>query len=316
MERFFDAGQLERLQQVLDVTSLEPLHLPLRGADDIEVLITGWGASPLTEEILDSLPSLKAILHSAGTVKTFLIADAWARGIRVTSAAAANALPVAEYTLAAILFAGKGVFDIAERYRDDPNADADGPLFARAGNYHRTVGIIGASQIGRRVIELLGPFDIEIVLYDPYVVSGDPILEAARLVSLEALFRSSDVVSIHAPALPATEGLVSEAMLALLRPGAALINTARSSLVDQDALIRAAAEGRITAVLDVTDPEPVPLDHPLRTTRGIVLTPHVAGAKGNELHRLGEAVIAEASAFVGGRTPLHPVLRSSLITGA
>lgn len=314
VERFFDEEQLARLGSILDISTTQPLRLPVNPAEtaDVEVLITGWGAPSLGEAELDALPQLRGILHAAGTVKSFLVGNAWRRGIRVTSAAAANALPVAEFTLAAILFAGKAVFEIADQYRREPETDFDAPRYAGIGNYRRTVGIIGASQIGRRVIELLRPFDIDVFVSDPYLAEGDPILGHSRAVPLDELFRRCDVVSIHAPALPETEGLASAERLASMPRGATVVNTARASLIDQDALIEAVSAGRIRAVLDVSDPEPVPADHPLRSTPGILLTPHLAGAKGNELHRLGEAVIVEASALVDERPAVHPVRRETL----
>lgn len=134
-----------------------------------EVLLTCWGAPPLTEAVLDAAPRLRAVVHAAGSVKHHVTDACWDRGIQVTSVAAANARPVAEYTLAAILFAGKNVLGSARRYRElraphDWREELDG-----WGNHGRTVGIVGASRTGRRIIELLRPFDFEVLLYDPYL---------------------------------------------------------------------------------------------------------------------------------------------------
>ena len=296
--RFFDAAQRERLER----------HLDLRpGTGDVEVLVTGWGAPPIGTAELDAMPSLRAILHAAGTVKTFLTEEPLRRGIRVTSAAAANALPVAEFTLAAILSAGKSTAEIADEYAAQPAIDLNEERFAGIGNYGRVVGILGASQIGRRVVELLRPFDVEVLVSDPYLAADDPLLASARSVTLEELFATSGIVSVHAPDLPQTTGTVSRELLASMRHGAVLINTARPALVDQPALVELLRERRIRAVLDVTDPEPLPLDHPLRSVPGVTLTPHLAGAQGNELRRLGEAVVREVEALSAGRPALHPV---------
>ena len=129
----------------------------------------------------------------------------------------------------------------------------------------------------------------------------------ATSVSLEELFRRSDIVSLHAPLLPSTVGMVSEGLLASMAPGSTLINTARAGLVDQEALARQLGERRITAVLDVTDPEPLPHDHPLRGLPNVLLTPHLAGAQGNELRRLGESVVREVEALAAGRPAEHPL---------
>lgn len=298
--RIFDAAQRHRLERHLQI-AVEPWD-----GHDVEVLITGWGAGAIGPVELDRMPSLRAILHSGGTVKPFLHREVWARGIRVTTAAAANALPVAEFALAAILFAGKGVFQIAQDYAHDPDVDLRSPRFATIGNYSRTVGIVGASQIGRRVIDLLRPFDITVLVSDPYLDDGEARSLGVRRVELGELFASSDVVSLHAPLLPATVGMVSAELLESLPAGATLINTARAGLVDQPALLRLLSRGRIRAVLDVTEPEPLPLDHPLRHAPNVFLTPHLAGAQGNELRRLGESVVREVEAFVAGRPPLRP----------
>ncbi|MET0162709.1 MAG: hydroxyacid dehydrogenase [Microbacteriaceae bacterium] len=296
--RLFDAAQRERLER----------HLDLRAdAGDVEVLVTGWGATPIGTAELDAMPSLRAILHAAGTVKSFLTDEPLRRGIRVTSAAAANALPVAEFTLAAILTAGKSTSEIADEYAAQPSVDLREERFDGIGNYGRVIGILGASQIGRRVVELLRPFDVEVLVSDPYLAADDPLLDAARSVPLAELFAASDIVSVHAPDLPQTRGIVSRELLASMRRGAVLINTARPALVDQPALVEALRERRIRAVLDVTDPEPLPLGHPLRSVPGVTLTPHLAGAQGNELRRLGEAVVREVEALSAGRPALHPV---------
>jgi phosphoglycerate dehydrogenase-like enzyme len=166
------------------------------------------------------------------------------------------------------------------------------------------------------VIELLGSFDTEVLLYDPYVPDDDPILARARRVSLDDLFRRSSIVSVHAPLLPETIGLVGARQLALMNPGAVLINTARGAIVDHDALVDAVLAHGLRAVLDVTEPEPLPAGHPLRTLPGVILTPHVAGSLGNELHRLGESAVRELEQLAAGRPPRFPVACQSQATMA
>ncbi|MGG7466287.1 hydroxyacid dehydrogenase [Plantibacter sp. YIM 135347] len=305
----FSEADLDRLDELLDILPGGPLRV-IDPADerlrDIEVLITGWGSPELTPEALDGMPSLRAIFHSAGTVKGHVHPEAWERGIVVTSAADANAYPVAEYTLAMILLAGKGVPGIIADYTENPGIDL-GRDYPGIGNYRKRVGILGASRVGRRVIELLAPFDFDLAVSDPFLADDDPILAHARRLELDALFAQNDIVSIHAPLLPSTVGLVDRRLLGLLPDGATLINTARAPIVDQDAVLDAAEAGRLTAILDVTDPEPLPADHPLRRTKNIVATPHVAGALGNELRRLGEYVLAEVEHYAAGEQPVRPV---------
>ena len=315
----FDEGALRRLRAV---TSIEP-GFSIQNFDDIadetladlEILITGWGAPAIGRDELARLPRLRAIFHAAGTVKAHIAPEVWDGGILVTTAAAANAYPVAEYTLAMILLAGKGVLPIARDYRVDAALDVPGS-YPTIGNYRRTVGIIGASTVGRLVIELLTPFAFDILLYDPVIEETDPVLTRATRVELAELFARSSIVSIHAPLLPETTGMVDAAQLALLPRGATLINTARAPIVNQAALTTAVAEGRIRAILDVTDPEPLPLTDPLRSLPDALLTPHIAGALGNELHRLGESVLLEAELFASGSPPAFPVYKSDLAASA
>lgn len=311
----FDNQGLARLGRILEIDPTVCLS-EFERADPaflstVEILVTGWGAPVIGPRELELMPRLRAIFHAAGTVKDHLMPEVWDHGIVVTTAAAANAYPVAEYSLAMILLAGKGIIPIIREYRRTDEIDLVGE-YPEVGNYRRTVGIIGASTVGRLVIDLLAPFDFDILLYDPIIEADDPVLIPARRVGLAELFRRSSIVSIHAPLLPETRGMVGAEQLALMPPKATLINSARAPIVDSDALAAAVGDGRIRAVLDVTDPEPLPLGHPLRSLEGVLLTPHVAGALGNELLRLGESVLREAELFLRGMPPAHPVAKADL----
>ncbi|MFJ9827381.1 hydroxyacid dehydrogenase [Streptomyces sp. NPDC101160] len=276
---------------------------------EAELLLTCWGATPLTPDVLARAPRLKAVVHAAGSVKHHITDACWERGIRVTSAAAANALPVAEYTLAAILIAGKQVLRSAQRYAELRTDHAWLAESATWGNYRRTVGIVGASRIGRRVLDLLRPFDLDVLLYDPYVTTPPPGVE---LVALDELCARSSVVSVHAPQLPATYRMIGAAQLAAMPDGATLINTARGSLVDEDALLPHLVSGRLHAVLDVTDPEPPAPDSPLWELPNVLLTPHVAGSLGNELHRMADQALDEVARYGRGEPFAEEVRASDL----
>ncbi|MEV6394154.1 hydroxyacid dehydrogenase [Streptomyces sp. NPDC051907] len=277
-----------------------------------EVLLTCWGAPPLTAEVLAAAPRLRAVVHAAGSVKHHITEACWERGIAVTSTAAANALPVAEYTLAAILFAGKRVLRSAHRYGQlraphDWVSELDG-----AGNYRRTVGVVGASRIGRRVIELLRPFDLRVLLYDPYADAAEARELGVVRTELDELCAQSDVVTVHAPQLPATHHMIDARRLALMPDGATLVNTSRGSLVDEAALLPELLSGRLDAVLDVTDPEAPPADSPLYELPNVLLTPHIAGSLGNELHRMADRALDELERYAAGLPFADPVLPGTL----
>ncbi|MEH0416373.1 hydroxyacid dehydrogenase [Streptomyces sp. B21-083] len=278
----------------------------------VDLLVTGWGCPVLDADALAAAPRLRAVVHTAGSVRPHVTDACWERGIEVSSAAAANALPVAEYTLAMILLSGKQVLERARAYATTNTRDNWLRTSRTIGNYRRTVGIVSASLVGRRVIELLRPHDFEILLYDPYVTDADVAELGVERVELDALFARSDTVSLHTPLLPTTRGLVSRALLDAMRPGAVFINTARGGVVDQDALTDAVRERRIRAVLDVTDPEVLPPEHPLWDCPDALLTPHLAGSQGNEWRRLADVAVAETEHWASGAGFRHPVRRERL----
>lgn len=283
---------------------------------EAEVLLTCWGAPPLTAAVLDRAPRLRAVVHAAGSVKHHITDACWERGLAVTSAAAANALPVAEYTLAAILFAGKRILPSALRYGTVRTDDAWTAESTAWGNYRRTVGLIGASRIGRRVIDLLRPFDFEVLLYDPYLEAAEARALGVELVDLDTLCARSSIVSIHAPQLPSTYRMIGASQLASMPDGATLINTARGSLIDESALLAHLRRGRLHAVLDVTDPELPPPDSPLWTLPNVLLTPHVAGSLGNELHRMTDQALEEVARYGRGEPFGDPVRPADLTRSA
>lgn len=199
------------------------------------MLITGWGCPHLDADALVAAPELRTVLHAAGSVRS-LIGDAlWKHGVTVSSAVTGNALPVAEYTLAMILLAGKDTFTHRERFRATHTYPTNEET-ASTGNVGRRIGVIGASRVGRRLLELLRPFDFTVLLHDPYVSPAEAAELGAQLLSLEDLLRHSDIVSLHAPDIPETYRMLDGDRLALIRDGGVLINTSRGALVDHDAL--------------------------------------------------------------------------------
>jgi phosphoglycerate dehydrogenase-like enzyme len=273
---------------------------------EAEVVVSSWGVPVLNDEALAAAPNLKAVLHAAGTVKWVIGKSGWDRGLVVSSSSGANALPVAEYTLASILMAGKGIFQLREDFRKARSFTL-GYIHPEVGNFGRTIGIVSASKIGRRVLDLLRPFDFTVLLYDPYVDAAEAAALGAELVELDELVARADVVSVHAPDLPETEHLINADRLALMRNGTVVVNTSRGRLVDTDALTVELLNGRLSAVIDVTHPEPLPAHSPLYDLPNVFLTPHVAGSHGNELSRMGLFMVEEAERYVAGEPLQHRV---------
>lgn len=298
----FPAPLRARLGTLADVHPLLLTSAGLPGADealaDAEVLLTGWGAPVVDGALLARAPRLRAVVHAAGTVKLHVRPEAWERGVVVSSAADANAGPVIDFTMAAVVLAARRTLGTATAYGQGRALG----FHERWGGDGAVVGVIGASRIGRGVIARLRAADagFQVLLADPYVSPEDAAALGVRLVDLDELCAASDIVTVHAPDLPETRHLLDARRIGLLRDGAALINTARGRLVDTEALALACEEGRVEAYLDVTDPEPLPAGHVLYRLPNVLLTPHIAGAQGSEVARLGAYAVDEVERFAAG----------------
>ncbi|MFC5804123.1 hydroxyacid dehydrogenase [Streptomyces formicae] len=305
---------MARLRGTADVVVVDAGELTAPHARPLlaeaEILLSGWGCPAIDEDTLAAAPRLQAVIHAAGTVKHHLSPAVWERGLTVSSAAGANAVPVAEYTLSMVQLAAKRVFRQASTYGESGSVwQAVNPDF---GLHGRTVGVVGASHIGRLVLERLGALRVRLLVADPYLDAAGAQELGAELRGLDKLLAESDIVTLHAPLLSETTGLLDERRLALLRDGAILINTARGALVDTEALVPHCVSGRIDAVLDVTEPEPLPAGHPLIGLPNVLITPHVAGAMGTEVECLGAFAVDEIERFVQGRPLLGAVSAEDL----
>ena len=307
MARLTQAADLDPALVVRDFTDPAAADTLARA----EVLITGWGCPRLDTDVLAATPRLRTVLHAAGSVRSLVGEALWDRGITVSSAVTGNALPVAEYTLAMILLTGKDAFTHRERFRAGHVYPSPAET-AATGNVGRRIGVIGASRVGRRLLELLRPFDFTVLLHDPYVSPAEAASLGAELLSLDDLLRHSDIVTLHAPDIPETYRMLDAGRLALIRDGGVLINTSRGALIDPVALTDELVSGRLHAILDVTEPEPLPAGSPLYRLPNVFLTPHIAGSLGNELERLGRIVVEELEGLVAGMPLAHEVRHADL----
>ncbi|MGW6415011.1 hydroxyacid dehydrogenase [Streptomyces sp. NPDC055055] len=282
--------------------------------EEVDVLLTGWGAPVLDAALLSRAPRLNAVMVAAGSVRHLTPPAFWDRGIPIVSAAAANAVPVAEFSLAQILLGLKQVHRLGREMTVGCRLPHDPPV---AGGYGSRVGLLGLGEIGRLVARLLRHFGVEVLACDPVIEPAAAAELGVRLTGIDELFTSCDVVSVHAPLLPETEGIVGERLVALLPEGATLINTARGAVLDEPEVIGVLRDRPdLTAVLDVTWPEPPAPDSPLFTLPNVLLTPHLAGAMGRERARLGELVRDELRRLVHGEPLLHAVTTDRASTRA
>ena len=222
----------------------------------------------------------------------------WARGIVLTSSWVANAVPVAEFALAEILFSLKLGWYYALGMKRDRR------YYERidcAGAYNSTVAIISLGMIGRKLAVRLKEFDVNVIAYDPFAKSEDAADLGVELVSLEEAFRRADVVSVHTPWLKETENMIGGALIRSMKQRATLVNTSRGAIINESEMCAALADRPdITAVLDVTYPEPPDADSPLWTLPNVVLTPHIAGSLNGECSRMGQYAIDECERFLKG----------------
>lgn len=280
----------------------------------VRVLVTGWGAPELNEEILDRFPALELIAHAAGSVRGIVTDAVWRRGIRASSAVAANAQPVADFTVAQIQLAVKGM------WRTMSGRGVVIPPESRQsvrGLDGATIGVIGLGHIGRLVAARLTERPVTVLAYDPHADSTGARALGVELVDLAELMAAADVVSVHAPLTPETRGMLDEQLLCLLPNGATFINTARGGLVDSDGLARVASQRPdVTVLLDVTDPEPLPVQHPLLSLPNVYVTPHIAGSLGSELPRLGALAAADTVRHLRGEPLRHAVAEEALARSA
>ncbi len=312
----FAAATIARMADAFDLVS-SPFETAevgiikdiISGADGC---VTSWGTCQLTAEILDAAPNLKIICHAAGSVKPIVCEAVWDRGITVTSAAAAIAFGVAEHTLGLMLSTMKRTYWMNDIIHNGGWQDKE-EMGRVVEIYGITVGVVGAGHVGRRFMELLCNFDLNVVVYDPFLAADEAqALGAAKVENLDELVSRSDVLSLHAPSIPETHHMLDARRLSKIKDGAILINTARGSLIDESALYNELKKGRFTACLDVTDPEPPEADNPLRSLSNVIFTPHIAGAVANNTMRLGKLAADELERFFTGREQLYPVTREDL----
>ncbi len=271
------------------VSKKEILQAPETYADTAYIFTT-WGMDHFTqEEIKRCLPKLKAVFYGAGSVQYFA-REFLNSGVRVFSAWGANAVPVAEYTVAQILLANKGFFQACSRFTSqETRANAAAYFGSMPGNYGCNVGIIGAGMIGKMVIRRLADYNLNVLVYDPFLSDEAAKELKATKVSLEDLFSSCQTISNHVANLPQTVGMLNAACFQKMKKNATFINTGRGAqVVEKDLIAVLKQNPDITAVLDVTDPEPPEADSELYTLPNVFLTPHIAGSAGQEVARMGE----------------------------
>lgn len=276
---------------------------------DADAVVTSWGTPRLSRDLLDLAPRLKLIAHAAGSIRPVVSDEVWERKIWVTSAAPAIAANVAEYAVGCLILGLRRLMAnrqhvAAHRWGLDHES---GRMKSLAG---ARIGVVGAGYVGRKVIELLRAFQPQIAVYDPFLSRRQADELGVAKLGLLRLAAWSDAVTLHAPELPQTRGMIGVDFIRALRPHSLLVNTARGSLIDEPALVERLRRGDLAAMLDVTDPEPPARANPLRRLPNVLLTPHVAGA--GDFGRLGELAVSEVERVLAGERPQHAISREKM----
>lgn len=298
-QEVYGEGRRKHLESILNfypkIITSENFENNLKDIRSIEFIFSTWGMPRLNVQQIGQLPELKVVFYAAGSVKYF--AEPFLkRGIKVVSAWGANAIPVAEYTVAQIILAAKGFFTCERACRNFEgrlNCQYDYP-----GNFDLTVSLLGAGMIGRLVIKLLKPFNMNILVFDPFLSNEQARELGVSKVSLKQAVQRGFVVSNHLADLPETKNLITKEIFQLLPEKATFINTGRGATVDEKGMLEV-LEKRcdLTALLDVTCPEPSERNNPIFNLDNVILTPHIAGSIGRERLRMADFMIEEYQCY-------------------
>ncbi len=278
---------------------------------DADIAITSWNCPKLTSRVLANAPDLKLVLHAAGSVKGIVSDDMWSRQIRITNAAAALGKGVAETALGFTISSLKNLWNLSKITRF---GGWNGQNNTAREIYDVSIGIVGAGYAGKHLIKLLQNFDVDILVYDPTLSERECAALGAKKSELDGLMMNSDVISIHAPSIPATRHMINSDNLALMKDRAVLINTARGTIIDEAALINELKFGRISACIDVTDPEPPSEFSELRNLPNVILTPHIAGSVTNGKKRIGDLILSELNSYLADGTLQYEIKPGQLST--
>lgn len=301
-----------------EVIRQEELDSHAEALASTEAVFSTWGMPAMTEEqIAQYLPNLKIVFYGAGSVQDFA-RPFLASGVRVVSAWAANAVPVAEFSVSLIQLCLKGFFPAHHTAREDWGA-ANGIVQRHPGCYRSTVGLLGLGMIGRSVAEKLKNLEVKIIAYDPY--APDSLFEGLgmeRADTISAVFAEADVVSNHIANLPATQEILRYEHFNALGEYGAFINTGRNAQVHVPGLVQAFTEVPTrTAFFDVTDPdEPPSPDNPLLKLPNAYFTPHMAGAASREVQRMGAYMVEDFKRYTAGEPLRWEVTQKMLETMA
>ncbi|MEM3403032.1 MAG: 2-hydroxyacid dehydrogenase [Nitrososphaeria archaeon] len=309
--REYQKNVLQGVRRLIEEFSGDPKELA-KEMGDTQVLVVH--AAPVTVEVLDASKNLKIVACTRGGAVNVDVDAATDRGIPVINTPGRNADAVADYTIGFILAETRSIARAFEDLRKGnwkyEYYDYEICGYELAG---KSLGLIGFGQVGRKVAQRAKGFEMNVLVYDPYVRSEDILAMGCQPVDLEKLLKESDFVSIHARLTPSTVKMIGAKEIALMKKTAYLINTARGRLVDQKALYEALENRRIAgAALDVFENEPLSKSDPILTYDNVTITPHIGGAAKDVVARAAKMVAEDIKRLLEVKTPLYCVNPSAL----
>jgi phosphoglycerate dehydrogenase-like enzyme len=284
----------------------------VRALDGVDVFITE--ADNLRQREIEQLNSLQIICSCRGNPVNIDVNTATAKGIPVLNAPARNADAVADLTIALMIILARHIMKAAAILRDrDPSKDMQ--VLARIyfelkgiEMWNKTVGIVGFGAIGRKVSERLLPFGSKLIAYDPYVNEELMAKYKVRKVDLDSLMKESDFVTVHVMPSESNRGMIGAREIGLMKETAYFVNTARSAVTDEVAIIEALRAKKIAGGgFDVFDKEPLPPDHPFMALDNVILLPHIGGATIEVTTHQTQIMVPDIVRLINGERPLHIV---------
>jgi D-3-phosphoglycerate dehydrogenase len=298
--------ELQRLNHIVESEGCEAVQPPdyvLDAAKDCDILVTQF--CPVTQRLIDACPRLVCIGVLRAGCENVNVAHATEKGVLVVNTPGRNANSVADFTVGLMLAEARNIarghmaLKNGEWVRQYPNSAYIPDMFGK------TVGLVGFGEIGRGVARRLSGFDVRILAYDPYVRE---MPEGVTACALPELMREADFVSVHVRSTKETERLIGAELLALMKPTAYFINTARPAVADENALYEALRGKHIAgAAIDVFNAEPPGRDYPLVRLDNVTVTPHMAGGSTDAFYGSPGRLAADLAAVIGGKLPPHAV---------
>lgn len=307
-DRLYDRPTRERLNSLGEVTWSQDGSLPADLADAYDVLITSWSTRKFDPQAVIG-ERLRLAVHTAGTIRGLFPATVLEQGLRLAQGGSAPmAVPVAELSLTLTLALLRNLHWMDRRVQATRDWRASGLGQLTHGIREQSIGIVGLSRTGREYASMVTGLGVRTVqAFDPFATAEDAASLGVELVDLSTLCATSDVLSIHAPVTEETRHMLDADMIGRLRGGAIVVNTARSAVIDMEALTAELVSGRLSAGLDVFDVEPLPADSPLYGLDNVLITPHVAGGTVEARFAQGAGVTEEIAAYLAGEPMRYEV---------